>query len=116
MAWEFNLWDDRDVALCCMLQDASDVLPGIESAMDAAIGLLAKAAHLRQFGIGLHRQTPALVLCQMPMQHVHFLQGQHVDDLLHKFWGHEMSTAIEEEPTVCQISMVLYMDGWKCEA
>ena len=80
-----------------------------------AIGLRAVGADLGQFGVRLHGQPPTLVFGQMPMQHIHLLQGQHLNDLLDKFRFHEMPAAVQKQSSMTQVRLVLDVHGRKCE-
>ena len=84
MARHLDFRDDRHVPFISVLHDLLDVLLRVEATSDLAVGLGAKATNFRQFGVSLDGKTPSLVFGQMPMQHIHLLQGQHVDDALDK--------------------------------
>ena len=63
-------------------------------------GLLTDGADLRQLGIFLDFDAPALVLGQMPVEDVDVVQGHHVDQLLQVVHREVMAAHVNHEATV----------------
>ena len=103
------------MAFRSIFQDFFDVLTRVESAGRLAIRLGAKTALFCQFRIRFYRQSPPLIFCQMPMQNIHLLQGQHIDDCFDKIRGHEVPATIQQQPAVGQKRMVFDAHGGQGE-
>ena len=52
--------------------------------------------------MALNLQTPSLVFGKMPVEHVHIVHSQDVDELLNEANGEEMATAIEHHTTIAK--------------
>ena len=89
MARHVNFGDDGDISLSGILHDVATLLLRVEAAVgdpviDSAVmpndGLAALCPHLRQPGIFLDFQSPALVVRQVPVETVDVVEGEHVNE------------------------------------
>jgi hypothetical protein len=103
----FNLGHDGDKPIGRVLDDLANVVLRIKPAVSLAVilfrllarmtheGLLSPAADLRQLGIFLDLDPPSLIIGQVPMEDVHFVQGHQVQKPLDELLRLEMSRAVE---------------------
>ena len=62
---------------------------------------------LCQFRIFLDFDSPTLVFGQMPMEHIHVMESQHVDVFLDKRNWEEMASTIQHHTTVSKLRRIL---------
>src|SRR5215831_4569055 len=105
MTGHFDLRYDRNKPLASILNDLSYVLLRVIASMPlAAVVVLSVApgwpadhrffapgAHLSQPRVPADRKPPSLVIGQVPMENVHFVERQEIDELLDEFLGHEVA-------------------------
>ena len=84
--------------------------------MPAAVRLRSPCAHLRQSGTGLNLDAPALVLGEVPMQHVHPVECQRLDLLLHEVHILEMAASVQQQSTVLEDRRILDEDTGQNES
>ena len=84
VAGHLDLRHDHDVALARVLDHVADLLLGVEPAAAAAVGFGAPGADAGELRVLAYLDAPALVVGQMPVQHVELVARQQVDLLLHQ--------------------------------
>ncbi len=106
MSGHLDLRHDGDVPGRRIGHNRADLGLGVKTGMGHAVMLAGKTArgarppraHLRQPGVALDFDAPALVFGQMPMQHVHFLQRQQVQHAQNAGLALEMPPFVEHVP------------------
>ena len=109
MPRHFNLGHDRDVALRSVIENLADLRLRVE---ERAVGLAvvpppaaapfprrwAPGAVLRKIWIGVDLDAPALVVGEVPVQHVHFVERHLVEKALDLVDAEEVAAFVEEKP------------------
>ena len=121
MAGKIDLRDNCNASFGCISDDIAKLLLGIETAIALSIGLIAAedlgavsiCSDLGELGILLDFDSPALVLGEMPVETVHFVDCHEVEDLLDFLDGEEVAAAVEEESSVFKTRAVHYADKRK---
>ena len=62
-------------------------------------GRIPESSYFRQFRILLYFDAPSLVVCQMPMENIHFQICHLIQQLLHHFFAFEITTFVEHKGT-----------------
>ena len=107
MSGHFNFGNDLHVAIGGVRHDVCNVLSGVMSPRDLTIVFRSPCPDFREFGIRFNGQPPPLILRQMPVQDVHFLQRHDLDELLDERGLHEVPATVQKQPSVAQLGMVL---------
>ena len=58
-------------------------------------------------GVLLNLGTPSLVICKMPVEHIHLIDGHEINHLLHLFDGEKMTAHVKHETTVRKAWLIL---------
>ena len=120
MTGKVDLGEDVDVALSSVGHDLAQV---VEREVHAAtiLGVVEElltitvvgeragthGAHLGQFGIFGNLDTPALVIGEVPVEAVEFIECQDVEHLLHLVLVEEVTGHVHHEATMLKLGMVL---------
>ena len=67
---------------------------------------LTQTSFFSQFRISLYFETPALILCQMPVELVAAMQGHSIQELLDKLNTEEVATTIQQYTTIREAGLV----------
>ena len=110
MARQLNFWNHLNVPFRRVFDDVTHVLSRVKPTMHSSIRLGSKSTHLRQLRISLDGKAPSLVFRQVPVQHIHLLQRECIDDALHEGRLHEVPATIQEQAAMCQVRMVFDLD------
>ena len=131
MSGHVHLGKDIDMSFGCVTDNVLHLLLGIVERSVLAVGLCTLAgpvclAVLYNLGDGsivtafafctgggeqrilLYLGSPALVIGQMPVEHVHLVDGHQVKHLLYLLHGEEMTANVKHEATVGKARFVLY--------
>src|SRR6185437_9317924 len=121
MTRHFDLGDDGDIPVGGIFHDFFDLVLGVVTAVFGAViarpgemaddGSAAPRAHLRQSWIFLYLDAPALVIGQMPVEVVHFMEGDKVDIAFDEVHREEVAADVEMETAVSEPGIVEYADG-----
>ena len=76
-------------------------------------GFLTFRSDLCQFRIFLDLDAPSLVVCQMPVETVHVVQGKNIDELLDRIYREEVPGNIEVHTTIWETWVVVDTGGRK---
>ena len=79
--------------------------PGVDTVVHKRTG--ATATHRSEFGIFGDLDAPALVVRQVPVQAVHLVEGEHVDDALHLCLVEEVARHVEHVAAVAEQGLVV---------
>ena len=93
MARKVDFRDDSDEALLSISDNLLVLLLGEET--NGFTLVLTHAADLGQFGVTLDLNAPALVIGQVHVQHVEFIERQQVDHLFHLIDREKAATQVE---------------------
>src|SRR6266498_4493545 len=61
---------------------------------------ISPTANLSKLWIFFYFNPPSLVICQMPMEIIHFMQGEVIDIFFYKTYRKKMATNIEMHTTI----------------
>ena len=120
VAGKVDLGDDGDAQFVRVCDDVPDLVLGVVSAVaDAVVALpvlgdhraVAEGADLREFGIALELDAPALVLGQMPVEAVELVHRHDVEVAFHFRYAEEMASAVEVRTPVAEARRILDHDG-----
>ena len=111
---DLHLRDYSDASLAGIFHDLADIILGIESPMRNAIaysavpgGFLAPGTYFGKSGVLVDLDSPALVLCEMPMEHVLLIHRHQVDKLHYLFFWEEKTAAVEKQSTIPELGFVV---------
>ena len=104
VAWHINLRYYGNMACCsishnltclslCVIATIGNLIVNVAVGTDN--GTRAMRAHLHQFRPFLDLDAPTLIVGNMPMEDVHVMQGQQVDELLHELHREEMTGTVK---------------------
>ena len=116
--------DDRNEAFLSVSNHVADFILRVEhtfairftvifAGVTADDGFFALRPDLGQFRIFLDLDAPSLVVCQVPVETVHVVQGEHIDELLDRVGREEMAGNIEVHTAIGETRIVVDADGRK---
>ena len=83
--------------------------PGVDTVVHKRTG--ATATHRSEFGIFGDLDAPALVVRQVPVQAVHLVEGEHIDDALHLRLVEEVARHVEHVAAVAEQGLVVDVES-----
>ena len=118
--------DDRDETFLGVSDHVADFVLRIEHAfairlavifagVTADDGFLALRPDLGQFRIFLDLDAPSLVVCQVPVEAVHIVQGKNIDELLDRIYREEVPGNIEVHTAIRETRIVVDTGGRKLD-
>ena len=118
---QLDLGDDGDIAVGGIFDDVADLVLCIIAAIFGAVvadtggvaddGAAAAGADFGEEGIFFDLDAPALVFGEVPVEIVHFMQGDEVDIAFDEFDGEEVAAAVEVEAAPGEAGVVVDGDG-----
>ena len=115
MARDFDLGNHRHITTAGVFHDLAHVVLCVESAVPRSVSLVAAritgrfaapGADLRQERVFLDLDAPALIFGQMPVEHILFVHGHQVDELLDRLLRHEITADVEHHPAIGKMRLV----------
>ena len=115
MARHFDFRNDGDVALGGVFHDVANLILRVEAAVSRGrsdhMRRRAPRADLGELRIFLDLDAPALVVGEMPVHHVEFVDRHVVDEFLDEFRRLEMTRGIEHESAPGEARIVFDVDA-----
>ena len=118
MSRHVNFRHDSDISLTCIFHYFPCFVLCVEAAVsNAVIKHCVEAYHrsgaLRADGcqkrIFLYLYAPALVIAQMPVEHIHVVQREQIDIAFHKTQREKMARTVEHHTAMTEARAVLYL-------
>ena len=116
MTRQLNLWDNLNMSFLCISNHLSHLILWIISSMLRSIQLGSPCTYFCKKRVRIDLDTPALIFCQMPMQHIHLVQRKVVNRFFNECDIHKMPTTIQQQPPMFKIRWILNGDFWKKKA
>ena len=108
--------------LLCIRYDFFDIFLSIKAAITLTVWFhvtvckyfaVSPCACLRQFGVFLYFDSPALIFCQMPVETIHFVDGHHVDHSFYLIFTEEMSAFVQHKTSPFETGSIFNLDRWE---
>ncbi len=126
MAGHFNLGNNGDITVGCVGHDLPDVFLCIITTIGSLLARLRRRALIPglmftvhtpgsdfgQFWVLINFDAPAVVVGQVPVKYVHFVQGNQIDVALDKFLREEMPRDIQVHAAPCIAGLVVNIYPW----
>ena len=111
VTWHLNLRDDRHKAILSIADDLADLILRIEATVATAISFDTPSTDLGQAGILLDLNTPALVLCEVPVELIDLEHGDDIDVLLHLVYREEVAAYIDHHTAILEGRLIRNTNG-----
>ena len=116
---QFDLGDHRDKAVCGVFHDITNLFLRVESPVGCSVvfGRIGVMAHERlppnrpdprQLGVFFDLDAPALILGEVPVEAVHLVQGEDVDEFFDLVRGPEIAAGVEHASAVFEERTVFH--------
>ena len=108
VSWHIDLWHHGDMTGSGIGHDLTSLSLRIITTIRCLVvdirigaddGTCALRTHRHKFRPFLDLDAPALIICEMPVEHIHIVHGQQVEELLHELDAEEMTRAVEMHAT-----------------
>ena len=116
MSGQFNFGYHHHMPLLSIRHNLADIILGIVAAVAQSVFLCPPCTHFGEFGVGFDFNTPALVFGEVPVQHIHFVQGEQINVSFYKVNAHEVPAAIEQHASVHKGWLVLNLSAGQEDA
>ena len=93
VTWQIHLWDNRHLTFRRIAHQLFELLLCVVATWLTLVGNL--SAHLGQLRIGLDLDAPSLIVGEVHVQHVHLIERDQVDHLLHLLHREETARDIQ---------------------
>ena len=111
MTWHLDLRDDRHKAILGIADDLTDLILRIEATIATAISFDTPSTDLGQAGILLDLNTPALVLCEVPVELIDLEHRDDIDVLLHLIYREEVAAYIDHHTAILEGRLIRNTNG-----
>ena len=111
VTWHLNLRDDRHKAILGIADDLTDLILRIEATIATAISFDTPSSDLSKAGILLDLNTPALVLCEVPVELIDLEHRDDIDVLLHLIYREEVAAYIDHHTAILEGRLIRNTNG-----
>ena len=126
MSWKVNLRNNGNSLGCSIFHHLGDLLLSVPEAFSIRLAielsapidmshesLLTDGSDLCELRIFLDFHAPSLVVCEMPMKRIHFMDLHQIKNLLHLVDTVEMTSLIKMLSSIFETRSILDLAAWK---